>query len=221
MLAGVVAVSATKRTTRHPAFRERSHTKNNNMNRIKVRTLGFDLTKEVPASVEEYNSLAPKRENPVLDDAVSNVLYRCTFAQFRTALLDKLEELTGIARINRGTEDEPEWESDAKFMKRLQASPADKSSWPTIAQECMDAAEFNVAERESTGTPKQKVGKKDLASAQEAIDKGLAEKLASMLGTYLERNVGTDVKSLAEGLKDRRAKLVEIAEKEQAELLTV
>jgi len=189
------------------------------MKRVKVYTLGFELTKEVPESVSEYNLLAPKRVDPCLEDAVDNVLYRCTFAQFRTALLTRLEELTGIERLNHGTEDAPEWESDARFIKRLRAACPDQSTWPAIAQECMDSASFNVADREA-GPAKPKVGKKDLATAQDAIDKGQAERLADLLGRKLARPVGTDQKSLAEAIKDHRQLLMAAVEAAQAKELS-
>ena len=64
------------------------------MKRIPVNSLGFELTRAVPDSIEEYNALAPKRDNPVLEDATANILYRSTFAKFRDALVHAPLQLT-------------------------------------------------------------------------------------------------------------------------------
>lgn len=190
------------------------------MNRIEVSTLGFNLTKDVPSTNDEYNALAPKRDNPVLEDAVANILYRNTFASFRGSMLDLLEKETGITRNNSGTEEEPQFESDGKLIKRMIAASGSTkeafvAQYQSLAQSTMDAAPFNPAERENKGTTNL-VGKRDLATAQDAIDKGLAEKLAGLLGRKLSREVAADVKSLATAIKDNRAILVAAAEAAQA-----
>lgn len=189
------------------------------MNRISVSTLGFDLTREVPSTVDEYNALAPKRTNPVLEDAVDNILYRNTFADFRSKFLDALEKQTGIGRINHGTEEEPQWESDARFMKRIIAQQvmdgsteaAFRASVLPLAQQCMDAAPFNPAERESTGTGPT-IGKRDLALAAQVIKDGKANVVASKLAGILGRDVAVDEKSLARAIADNRRALAAAAE---------
>lgn len=201
----------------------------------KVSSQGFELDYLVPGSTEEYNALAPKRDNPVLEDAVQNTLYRNVLNVFRDGLVTKLEEVTKVTRINNGTEEKPVWESEGKYIKRVIATVAGQrgldqaakatadtllAEWQPLAQEIMSAIPFDPSERESTGGGSL-IGKNDLKMATEAIDKGKGQALASMLSTILEKTivfVGTpeskdaDIKSLALGLKDRRAKIAKAQE---------
>lgn len=194
-------------------------------NVITVSTLGFDLTKAVPSTIEEYNALAPKRENPVLEDAIKNTIYRGTNNVFRDSFLEELEKVTGTPRINSGTEDSPVWESDGKFFKRI-AAASNKSmedfrkEHQALAQSCYDAAPFDpsVKERTSDGPA---IGKRDIANAQELIKRGDAKvgEVAAALSTKLGRTVATDEKSLARALADfRRQKAAEQEAKNNAEL---
>jgi hypothetical protein len=181
------------------------------MQRISVNTLGFDLTREVPATIDEYNGLAPKRTNPVLEDAVNNILYRDTFADFRDKFITKLVEVTGFARANHGTEEEPQWETEAKYLKRLIAAKvaegkteaALRSEWQSLAQSCMDSSSFNVAERESKGTGVA-YGKRDLELAEKVVTDGKADAVASKLAQILGREIPSDAKSIARALADKR-----------------
>jgi hypothetical protein len=192
------------------------------MNRITVNTLGFDLTREVPSTIEEYKALAPKRTNPVLEDAVNNILYRDTFADFRDRFVTKLEESTGVKRINHGTEEEPQMESEAKYLKRLIAEKVAagaketelRASWLPIAQAEMDASSFDVAERESKGGSNL-VGKRDIALAKQVITDGKADAIAAKLATILGCDVPTDEKSLARAIADNRRAIAEKAAADQ------
>jgi hypothetical protein len=167
--------------------------------RINVSSLGFSLTKEVPSTVEEYNALAPKRENAVLEDAINNTLYRGTLAEFRGALLEELSTLTGVERgiVKPATSEEADdavYESEGKWWKRILASKGITknedipSEWTVIAQRIMDAAGFDPSakERSSDGPA---IGKKDLAMADELIKRGpekvaqVAAQLAAKLST--------------------------------------
>ena len=192
------------------------------MNRITVSTLGFELTREVPATTDEYNALAPKRTNPVLEDAIDNILYRNTFAAFRSSLLDKLEVSTGIARINHGTPEEPQWESDGRLFKRMVAQSggtdvAFRAAHQVEAQTEMDAAPFSPAEREGGGGGGNLVGKRDLANAEQMIKDGKAGQVASKLGTLLNHPVdGTDAKNLARALAEYRKQVATAAEAQLA-----
>lgn len=193
------------------------------MQRINVSTLGFDLTKEVPATTDEYNALAPKRNNPVLEDAIFNCLYRGTFVGFRAAFLDKLEAATSVTRINHGTEDAPQWESDGRLIKRMIAQSglseaAFRAQHQSLAQESMDAAGFNPAERESTGQGPS-IGKGDLALAATVVKDGKADVVAAALGKKLGRVVDADEKSLARAIADdRKARAAVAAAAQKAEL---
>lgn len=191
------------------------------MQRIQVSSLGFDLTKEVPQTVEEYNALAPKRENAALEDAINNTLYRGTLADFRDAFLTELGILTGVARINHGTEEEPQLESEARWYKRILAANGGvvKPEWVTLAQKHMDAAAFNPAERERKSDGPA-IGKRDIALAQELIKRGEGKvaEVAALLAKKLGREVATDEKSLARAFADnRRMEAEKIANAQKAE----
>lgn len=189
--------------------------------RIKVSSLGFnDLSKEVPSTNEEYNALDPKRENAVLEDAVDNVMKHNVLSRFRTGFLDKAGAVEPkVERINHGDEENPNWESDGKYMKRLMTiritaaggNPADASAVAgfyssnlALAQEVLDSVAFTVAAREGTGSAPTKVGKADLALGQKAVDEGKAEKFAKLLGAKLNRDVPATAEGIAYALKDKR-----------------
>lgn len=161
----------------------------------KVSTMDFELDILVPGSIEEYNSLAPKRDNPVLEDAILNIVYRGILNKFRDEFLDRLEKVTGVARGNSGTEDEPVWEKPAPYYARVKATvaqqrgldPAAKATndaliaeWTPLAQEVISTFKFNPAEREATGgTPS--LSKKYRKWAEEAFERGVAQKVAAAL----------------------------------------
>lgn len=203
--------------------------------RIKVSSLGFDdLTKEVPSSNEEYNALDPKRENAVLEDAVDNIMKHTVLSRFRSSFLDKLGKKYSVEQINHGTDEAPQWESDAKYKNRIMiagitadgGSPTDATAVAkfhadnlSLAQECLDEVKFSVAGTRTGGTAPQKVGKQDLATAQDSIDKGVSEKFAALLGRKLNRTVENNQESIALAIKDvRAAKIAEENAKQKAEL---
>lgn len=194
------------------------------MKRIPVSTLVFDLTREVPETIEEYNGLAPKRENPVLEDATATILYRSTFAKFRDTFLDAIEKETNIPRQNFGTEKEPQWESDKRYLNRVIASlglteESFAEKYQALAQEHMDKAPFNPSEREASDGPT--IGKKDKALAEELVKRGEEKvaQVAAILSAKLGRAVATDVDSLARAFADnRRAEAKKVEEAQKAEL---
>jgi hypothetical protein len=190
------------------------------MRQITVSSQGFELNYNVPADVEEYNKLAPKRENAVLEDAVMNVLYRNVLNKFRDKLVAKLEEVTGVARINSGTEDDPVWESEGKYMKRIVIEvakqrgldPAAKATretllaeWTPIAQSIISGIAFDPSEREATGgTPS--LAKAYLNWAAQAVAGDGGSKLATLLGKVLGTTItltgdkDADIKVLAQAI---------------------
>lgn len=193
--------------------------------RIEVSSLGYTLTKEVPSSVEEYNGLAPKRENPCLEDATYNTFYRATLPAFRDSVLAELGEQFGVERINHGTEDEPKLETEGKWMARIVAKSGQSredflASTTAIAQKHMDAAPFDPSERErSSDGPK--VGKRDKDMAEELLKRGEAKvaEVTAQLSTKLGRAVGSDVDSVARALADfRRLKAKEREAQDRAEI---
>jgi hypothetical protein len=192
------------------------------MKRIEVSSLGFTLTRSVPETNEEYNALAPKRDNPVLEDATSNILYRSTFATFRSSFLNAVEKDSGVKRRNSGTEKDPVWESDGKYLKFLlvQLNFTDDefvAKYQALAQEQMDAAPFNPAQRESNSDGPA-VGKNDQKIAAEVMtrDADTIAKVTAALGAKLNRVVDATAESIARAYADFRraqAKEQELANK--------
>lgn len=190
------------------------------MQRIEVNTLGFKLTKEVPSTVDEYNALAPKRENACLEDAISNSLYRGTLAEFRGTFLEKLGEAEGVERINHGTDDEPQLESEAKWFKRIQAKNGgvNKPEWATLAQQVMDASAFDPSERERKSDG-PRIGKRDLEIAKELIGRGpeMVAKAASVLSAKIGRPVETAFEDDKDNEKLAKSLALAFADKRRAE----
>lgn len=214
------------------------------MHSKQFKILGYEVTMSVPESVDEYNALAPKRENPVLEDAIYNVAFRGMHPQVRDNFVEEIETLTGVERINKGDEKHPKWESEvtyhdralASFIKSSGRTESDiKAEWLTIIQKHASAVVFDPAVREGTGEG-PKISKTDLkiatelveAPPQSAKDRAAAAGFdspaawcAAMLGKFLNRAVETDVKSLARALGDKRreqAKALEQKTREEAGL---
>lgn len=189
------------------------------MQRIAINVMGFDLTREVPATVEEYNALAPKRANPVVEDANFNTLYRGTFPDIRDGLCDILEKDYGVAR--------GEDEKDGAFIKRGIATVMKDSGRTEGAvraeiqpklQVVADAASFPVEAAERKAGDGPAIGKRDLQNAAQMFKDGKGAAVASKLSGILGRPVevtGDDeasVKTLARALADYRRQLAQQAE---------
>lgn len=194
------------------------------MIRESVSSLGYSLTKEHPATVEEYNQLAPNRPDACRQDAVASTDYRSVFPIFRDSLLTELGAANGVERINNGTEEEPKWETEGKWFLRIVAKSGKSredfiASTADVAQRHMDAAAFDPSERERKSDGPA-IGKKDLAMAQDLIKRGAGKvaEVAAQLGRKLGREVATDEKSLARAFADyRRAKAAELEAAQKAE----
>lgn len=214
---------------------------------IKVSSLGFDdlVYSKAPATVEEFNALDPKAvaagENPCLDVAIDDIMKHKVLGGFRSDLLDALEAKFKVERINHGTEKEPKWESDAKFMNRLIATENEnrngKGSALTdafaatiraevreLAQTTLEKQDFVVAgaTRTGSGTP---VGKNDTKLATEAVDTGKAAALAALLSKALGRDVvltgnkEDDVLTIGRALRDNRKKIADEVEAQQRAMM--
>lgn len=196
-----------------------------NMKVIQVNSLGFSLNKAVPETNEEYDNLARRGPNAACEDASASTLYRGTFPQFRDSFLDKVGEITGVARKTKesGKKDEDGnpvlvWdETEGEYWKRIKAekSLSDEAAvlqFSPLAQECMDAATFDpsVKERKSAG-PKA-VAKTYLKIATSVVNEGKADRLVELLQTKLGREIvlsgdnEADIKVLAQAISDNEAR---------------
>lgn len=188
------------------------------MHNIVVSTMGYDVNVPVPDSIEEFNALAPDRTNPVLEDAIKYQVLHGTNSTFRTNFVDALEKLYKVERINHGTEEEPQWESDGKFFKRIAATSGKtieefRSETQALAQSTYDAIKLDPSVREKS-TEGPAVGKRDKALADELIKKGDSEvaRVAGLLAKVLNREVGVDADALARAFADNRRRLARLAE---------
>jgi hypothetical protein len=94
--------------------------------------LGFTVAVKVPQTAEEYDQLAG-RVGAILDDAISNVVYRGVLTGVRADFCEELEKATGIARKQSPTGKKKKDaagvevdimaydESEAKYAARVQA----------------------------------------------------------------------------------------------------
>lgn len=202
---------------------------------IQVNSLGFSLAKSVPETNEEYDNLAKRGPGAACEDASASTLYRGTFPQFRDAFLDKVGEITSIARKTRETDKKDSegnpvvvWdETEGEYWKRVKAekSLSDEAAvqqFSELAQQCMDEATFDpsVKERKSAG-PKS-IAKTYTKIATEAVNTGKASALAGLLGNKLGREVAltgdseADIKVLAQAIADNEAKKREQLKSEYA-----
>lgn len=209
--------------------------------------LGFTVLVNVPATTDEYNTLAPKRTNPVLEDAVASTCYRsvspvirdglCAFLDADPAPAENPTEAQvkaaglGIKRKNFGTEEEPQLEKEGVFIKRaiqtlMQTRNENEQQVRAFLQPTVQAiadsddAKFNPALREGTGTGPA-IGKNDLKLAAQVIADGKADLVAAKLSEKLGVTITTDEKSLARAIADDRRARAAIAAAEQKSALGI
>jgi len=87
---------------------------------VTFESLGLNVNLNVPADVAEYNALAPARENAVLQDAISNVVYRSSLASFRKEFVLALSKETNIPRQ---TKEVPAGKPDAAGVQKTKLVP--------------------------------------------------------------------------------------------------
>lgn len=204
------------------------------MKNATVSSLGFDLNKQVPESVAEYDQLA-RRPNAALEDAVDSCLYRGTFAEFRSLFLHGCDEddsgpalvgvdkQTGIDRLTKVTknakgEEVEVWdESEAVYWKRVVATKfggdieAAVREFQSHAQAAMDRAAFDPSVKERKAAGPKTIAKTYIAIAKQAVADGKGQRLADLLAGHLGRavaltgDVDTDVATLSRAIADREA----------------
>ncbi len=107
------------------------------MQPVEVKSLGFKLTKATPSSVEEFDTMA-KESGAALREAVRNVLYRSTLADFRNSFLhgsdeerdgdtvvrpaiEGLDKITGIERKTKIVKPEVKDEAGKVTQEQVEA----------------------------------------------------------------------------------------------------
>lgn len=198
-----------------------------------VSSLGFDLSVNVPDTVEAYDTLA-KKQGACLESAVLNVLYRSVFAKFRSAFADAVENNTGITRETEavlGKDGQPKideetkepvtryTETEDKYFKRacaelvkdgqFESVEAAAASFLSLAQSTIAGIAFDPSESERQPSGPKKIAKAYITLATQAQEKGKLDTLASQLQDKLGATwkVEATVDSVARAIsEDQRRK---------------
>lgn len=160
-----------------------------------ISSQGFELSWLVPETVDEYNSLAPKRANPCLEDAVSLIFLHSAATTFRDRLSTKLAEVTGIKPEEDETEGKHIKRVFVEEAKKRGLDPAAKSTrdalvaeWTPLAQAIMSAIKFDPSVAERTGVG-PKLAKLHIGWAEKAVLKDGGVELAALLGKVLNTTI--------------------------------
>ena len=197
-----------------------------------VSSLGFNLNVSVPESIAEYDQLA-KKSGAALESATLNVLYRSTFAKFRSQFATAVENNTGIDRLTEvvlGKDGQPKKDEDGsevtryvetedKYFKRVLAQlvtdgkfasvEAAAASFGQLAQDTIASIAFDPSEQEREPVQPKKVAKAYVTLAEKAQANGKLESLATSLATKLanwkvEATVDSVAKAIAEDQRRKR-----------------
>lgn len=191
--------------------------------RIKTyRSLGMNVPLQVPSTVEENDQLAnageSKRINPTLEDAVDNVVYRSSLADFRSLFCEAVEVHTGIKRHTKpvldkktnepkknedGSEKFVYTESEAEYFDRvLAATSRSIESFEDLKNSVVAKVKYDptASERGEAGpkTPPKSV----YEQVDALINSGQATGVAASLTAILGRQVDADRESLARGIHE-------------------
>jgi phage FluMu gp28-like protein len=152
---------------------------------------GLSGTVSIPETVEEFNALA-KREGACLDEAVSNVLYRSVFNDFREDVVDAIVAAYGIPQktvdhpTKKKEDGSPEQvvdpkDSGARYINRAAAElGVAVTEFQNIANEVCKKLTFDPSQRERKAKSSEPT-RTDLDTADGLIAQG-PEKLAISIG---------------------------------------
>lgn len=168
-----------------------------------IKSLGFDLSFQVPANVSEFDALA-KRDGSCLSEAISNVMYRSVLAEFRSTFCEKLEALTENPRKTRisgktktGEDIEVYDETEADYLKRVAAEKGVETiSFSALALEVAASIVFDPSATERKASGPKKIAKSYMeivdSIVEQAGDEGIVT-VAAKLSTVLGRAVVVDI----------------------------
>ncbi len=194
------------------------------MTKVTYDSLGLDFTFTVPESVEEYNKSAPLRVNPVLEDAIDNVVYRSNLAKSRGEFVDAVEALTKIERkveVSTGKSGKTitkYLETEKDYFDRVVLSNASRDSvteeaarlaFQSLADKIASGILWDAAVKEAGGKAK-KATKESTAIVADLRKNGkfdaAAAKLAAQYGTAVPTEDEALALLVAEHLRRERAK---------------
>jgi hypothetical protein len=187
------------------------------MKKQNVSSLGLVIAFMVPETVSEFDQNA-KREGACLGEAINNILYRSTLAEFRDVFLHGdaerglkgLDELTGVDRNAEKNEkgEIVEWtETEAKYFARVCATKGcEPSAFQTHADSVAAAIAFDASSApRKVGAPR-KIAKVYLDAADTVISAGKADAVAAALSKLLGTTVTADKEGLAKGISANEAR---------------
>lgn len=167
-----------------------------------VKSIGFNLPVDVPATAAEFDALA-KREGACVTEANNNVLYRSYLAEFRDEFVDALSTKFGIERKTKvtgktktGADVVSYDETEVEFVKRVAAAQGvETSAFESLALEVNAKLKFDPSATERKASAPKKPLKKFLeAVATIEATNGLPglEKAAKNTGAYIGQQVVMD-----------------------------
>jgi hypothetical protein len=192
----------------------------NTMHKETYRSLGLNVTLNVPSSVEEFDSLA-KKSGSALENAISNAVYRGKggLADFRSDFADAVEQATSVKRITETlTDDKGEPKKDAEGNVKTRYTESEQtyfdrviketSRTPESFQELADSVaaslvlDPSVTERAAPEpkTPPKKV----YATVDQILAAGteMSHKVATKLAHVLGHHVEADREGLAKAIHE-------------------
>ena len=175
-----------------------------------VPSLGVTAKVLVPESIDEYNSLAPNRENACLADAIDKELYHGTLGDFREEFCDLLEAETQIERKkvlhpegkknDDGTPVMVVDETEGKYSSRVYAEKGvEGTAFQHLADKVQKTLDPSARERKERVA---KIPKRYIDVAEQAISNGVADRVAARLTELLGRAVSTEKETLASAIRE-------------------
>lgn len=215
-----VAAPKPTASAEHAAFMEKVNSLGITLLPEKFRSLGLNVTVNVPTSVTDFDALAEK-PGECLAQGVKNIVYRGALATFRNALCEAVEAKTGIARKFEpeldadGTEKKDtdgnvvikKWEAEAVYIKRVAGDNPEQ--YQALADDISSTLTFDPTAPEPKAPTSKKLAAVYLTTAQQIADRdGSVEKVMASLETNLGLIAPTrDVAGLAALIKeDQRRK---------------
>lgn len=165
-------------------------------------SLGLEVPFQVPESVEEFDANA-KRAGACLDEAINNVIYRGSLAEFRDLFLhgrpageglpafNGIDAITGIERktktVKKGDKEAEEWdETEAEYFKRVCAQLGkEPKAFQDLANAAAALIAFDASARERKAPVPKKLSEEFKTAAKNALAKYDDGKITKNIRKYL------------------------------------
>jgi hypothetical protein len=182
-------------------------------------SLGYKLRFNGPATVEEYDTAAG-RKDACLEDACDNTIYRGTLPEWQSAWAKRLEEMTGVKRgVDQAATDrakarskKPEEVADIPekvkaYDARVKASmsDADKNALNATAQEVADGIAIDPSPAKRQAGPG-----KDLLAKADSLLTLPEDQLQAKIDKYMAAVEGFELETDEESGKPDRSSLARL-----------